>query len=89
MDLRPIAIATAVLVFLLPAAPLSAAAPTPAAPSAEAARGADAARTLIRNRRFDEALAVLRPLARGKAVEAYILFLFGLAAIEAAQKPGL
>ena len=89
MDLRPIAIATAVLVFLLPAAPVSAAAPTPAPPSAEAARGADAARILIRNRRFDEALAVLRPLARGKAVEAFILFLYGLAAIEAAQKPGL
>ena len=89
MDLRPIAIATAVLVLLLPAAPLSAAAPTPAPPSAEAARGADAARTLIRNRRFDEALAVLRPLARGKAVEAFILFLYGLAAIEAAQKTGL
>ena len=89
MDLRPIALATAVLVFLLPPAPVSAATPTPAAPSAEAARGADAARTLIRNRRFDEALAVLRPLARGKAVEAFILFLYGLAAIEAAQKPGL
>ena len=89
MDLRPIAIATAVLVFLLPAAPVSAAAPTPAAPSAEAARGADAARTLIRNRRFDEALAILRPLARGQAVDAYILFLYGLAAIEAAQKPGV
>ena len=88
MDLRPIAIATAVLVFLLPAAPLSAAAPTPAPPSAEAARGAAAARTLLRNRRFDEALAILRPLARGKAVEAFILFLYGLAAIEAAQKPG-
>ena len=88
MDRRPIAIATAVLVFFLSAAPVSAAAPTPAPPSAEAARGADAARTLIRNRRFDEALAVLRPLARGKAVDAYILFLFGLAAIEAAQKPG-
>ena len=88
MDLRPIAIATAVLVLLLPAAPVSAAAPTPAAPSAEAARGADAARILIRNRRFEEALAVLRPLARGKAVEAFILFLYGLAAIEAAQKPG-
>ena len=89
MDLRPIAIATAVLVFLLPAAPLSAAAPTPVAPSAEAAREAGAARTLIRNRRFDEALAVLRPLARGESVDAPILFLYGLAAIEAAQKSGL
>ena len=89
MDLRPIAIATAVLVFLLPAAPVSAAAPTPVAPSAEAAREAGAARTLIRNRRFDEALAVLRPLARGESVDAPILFLYGLAAIEAAQKSGL
>ena len=41
------------------------------------------------NGRFDEALAVLRPLVRGRVVEADTLFLFGLAALGAAQKPEL
>ncbi len=76
--------ALAALLFLLPAAPAST-----ATPSAAATRGADTAKALIRDREFDEALAVLRPLVRGKAVDANLLFLYGLAATEAAQKPGL
>ncbi len=85
MTLRPFAVALAALLFLLPAAPASTATPSTAA----APRGADADKALIRDRKFDEALAVLRPLVGGKAVDANVLFFYGLAATEAAQKPGL
>ena len=73
MTLRLAAAAMAAL-FLLPAAPAPAAVPAPAAAvEAPAAR----AGALMRDRRFDEALAVLRPLVRGGAVKANVLFLFG------------
>ena len=71
--LRPIAVAVAALLILLPLGP---------AP-------ADRAKALIGARRFDEAVGVLRPLVRGERVDAGLLFLFGLAAIEAAQRPGV
>ena len=44
---------------------------------------------LIRDRKFEEALSVLRPLARGRTVHANVGFLLGLAAVEVAQQPGL
>ena len=44
------------------------------------------ARTLMKSGRFDEALAILRPLARGRTVDAAVLFHIGLAAIGASQK---
>ena len=44
---------------------------------------------LVRNGRFDEALIILRPLARGRAIDANVLFLIGLAAIGASEKPGI
>ena len=56
--------------------------PSPAAGIAEA-------RMLIRNGKFEEALTVLRPLARNPAVHANVRFLLGLAAVEVSQKPGL
>ena len=46
-------------------------------------------RTLVEEGRFEEALAILRPLARGRAVEANVLFLIGLAATGASQQPDL
>ena len=58
---------------------------------AEAQVGVQAliARDLIEAGRFDEALAILRPLARNRTVEVNLLFLTGLAAMGAAQRPGI
>ena len=83
MILRLAAAAMAAL-FLLPAAPALA-----AAPAASVEAPSDRARALIRDRRFGEALGVLRPLVRGGAVKPNVLFLFGLTAVEVAQRPGL
>ena len=47
------------------------------------------ARALMRGGRFEEALRVLRPLARDRAVGADILFFIGLAAADASQEPGV
>ena len=47
------------------------------------------ARALIRELKFNEALAILRPLTRGERVHANVLFLFGFAAIEASRLPGV
>ena len=44
------------------------------------------ARTLVQAGRHDEALAILRPLARGRTVDADIQFRIGLAAIGASQQ---
>ena len=84
MTFRPIAVAVAALLFLLPAGPASA-----AAPAAVAKAPAVRAKILFRDRKFEEALAILRPLVRERTVQANILFLYGLAAIEAADQPGL
>ena len=82
----PLCHALAVVACLLLAAPASSAktvaTPSPAAATAEA-------RKLIRTGRFDEALGVLRPLAEGRRANADVAFLIGLAAVGAAEKPGL
>ena len=62
----------------------------PAAPDAEAAAPAAAAaeaQALIDAGRFAEALAILRPLLDGEAVEPNVLFLYGLASLEASRHP--
>ena len=51
--------------------------------------GVAEARTLVREGRYDEALAILHPLARGREVDASVLFQIGLAAVGASHKPGL
>ena len=51
--------------------------------------GMSEARTLVQEGKFDEALAVLRPLLKDDVVEGNALFLFGLAATGAAQRPGI
>ena len=74
--------ALAVAVPLLSAAPMPIAAedvPLPDAAMAEA-------RALVGAGRFDEALAVLRPLTQRDQVYAEVVFLFGLAAIEASRR---
>ena len=46
-------------------------------------------RSLIQEGKYDEALAILRPLARGREVDGSVLFQIGLAATGASQQPGL
>ena len=63
-----------------------------AAPSSDVAIAADKvaeteAQALIEAGRFAEALTVLRPLLDEEAVEPNVLFLYGLASLEASQNP--
>ena len=59
------------------------------APSPPPTTGLTEVRTLLRAGKFDEALAILRPLAQGRTVAAKVLFHIGLAAIGASGKPGI
>ena len=58
-------------------------------PEAPAAPGIADARALVDAGRFVEALNILGPLISGNAVEANTVFLYGLAAVGAAQTPGM
>ena len=78
--------ALAVTTILLFATPMSNAADRP---PLSPDPGVAAARALVKAGKFEEALGILRPLARGRAVEANVLFLIGLAATGASQQPGL
>ena len=60
-----------------------------AAPSAPPAAELTEARALVRAGKPETALAILRPLARGRTVDAGVLFQIGIAAIVASQRPGL
>ena len=80
-------LAAASLVLSAPA--WSAGEPPPPAASQPATGAVAETRTLIREGRFKEVLGILRPLARGGAVEANVLFLIGLAATGASQQPNL
>ena len=71
--------------FLLLAAPMSNAAVNPPSPAPDVS----GAQALVKAGKFKEALTVLRPLARGRTVEANVLFLIGLAATGASQQPDL
>ena len=46
-------------------------------------------RALVNSGRFDEALALMRPLVNDRAAEANTIFLYGLAAVGASQKRGI
>jgi len=59
--------------------------PTAGAP----AGGIAAARGLVRKGEFEAALTILGPLVAGETANANTLFLYGLAALEAAQRPGV
>lgn len=48
----------------------------------------DQARALIDAGRFEEAIMVLRPLLGQEPVDGNVLFLYGLASLEASQRPG-
>ncbi|MCE2476157.1 MAG: hypothetical protein J4F47_11540 [Alphaproteobacteria bacterium] len=73
--------ALAVAVPLLSVAPVPVAAEDAPSPDAAVAE----AQALLGAGRFDEALAVLRPLTEGDQVYAEVIFLFGLTAIEASR----
>ncbi len=60
-----------------------------AAPAAPPAAELSEARALVRAGKLEEALAILRPLARGRTVHANVLFHIGVAAIGASQRPGI
>ena len=51
--------------------------------------GLTEARALLEAGKFDEVLAILRPLTTGRTVDAEVLFLIGLAAAGASQQPGV
>ena len=87
MTISPFLRALAAGAFLLLAAPMSNAAVTPPSPAPVA--DVSDAQALVKAGKFKEALDILRPLARGRAVEANVLFLIGLAATGASQQPGL
>ena len=91
------ALAAALLLLAPAAGAQEAPAPSsPAEPGAVAPQAADLgaealaqARALLDAGRFEEAIVLLRPLARKDVVLAEVLFLLGLAAIEAAGRPGI
>ena len=84
--LRTLALAACLALCLAAVGPAWGAGKEPPAP---ATAGIKAARTLVKTGRFDAALAILRPLARGRTVHADVLFHIGLAATGAAQKRGI
>ena len=89
MTIYPICRALAVAIFFLVAAPAwSAGGEPPPSPNPVTAAMTQA-RALIKEGKLDAALTVLRPLARGRTVEANVLFLIGLAATGASQQPDL
>ena len=61
--------------------------PAPPAP-VEGAAAVGAAQALIDAGRFEAAIVALRPLLGQQPVDANVLFLYGLASLEAAQRPG-
>ena len=79
----------AVLLLFAPAAGAEKAPPSQM-PSARSAAGALAeAQGLVRDGNYDAALDILRPLLGRRPIQSDVLFLIGLAAIGASQKPGI
>ena len=86
MTIQPICrVLTLMVVLLLGAAAWSPAEEEP--PSS--AQGAGQVRALVKEGRFQEALAILRPLARAHPDRREFLFLIGLSAIESSRRPGM
>ena len=87
MTISPFLRALAAGAFLLLAAPISNAVVNPPVPAPAA--DVSGAQALVKAGKFEEALGILRPLARGRTIEANVLFLIGLAATGASQQPDL
>ena len=86
--ISPICRAVAAAALFVMAAPAWSAGDEPSPPStASGTAEVSKARTLVQERRFNEALSVLRPLARDNPDRNDILFLIGVAATEASRQP--
>ncbi len=88
----PLLIVLAAGGFLLATYPAWSAENQPSSPPTigqSTAATAEKARALIKQGRHTEALVLLRPLVERRPVDKNVLFLIGLAAIGASQKPGL
>ena len=86
MTIQPVRralVAVAVLLLALPT--WSSAAEPPPSPG----RGVVDVRALVKEGRFQEALSILRPLARAHPDRKEFLFLIGLSAIESSRRPGM
>ena len=81
--------AAAVLVLGVPAVGQESPSPPATAGGTTADEDIDKARELMDKGRFVEVLTVLRPLAEHRPVQPDVLFLIGLAGIEASQQPGI
>ena len=81
--------AAAVLALSAPAWSAGKAPPPAAAASVSAKTGIAEARKLMRTGKFDEALTILTPLVKARAVHADAVFNYGLAAIGASQAKGV
>ena len=81
--------ATAILLLPVPAWSAGQDAPSMEAAARATAQVADAARALMRQGRFADTLAILRPQAQGRTVDADVLFHIGIAAIGASQATGV
>jgi len=92
LTFSPLVRILAIIGCLALAAPAWGASGEPVAPSASvpsAATGIEEARALIQQGRFTEALYILSSLIRGREAEPNTVFLYGLAAVSAAQRPGV
>ena len=86
--LRALAAAAVGLLLLCPPA-WSAGKEPASSPAQRGGRRVAKAQALIKQRRYVEALTVLRPLVAAGGNDGTVLFLTGLAAIEASAKPGI
>ena len=85
--LNPICRVVAAAAFFLIAAPAWGAKDKPPPSSSPSTASVSEARALVQKRKFNEALTILRPLARTRPDQANVLFLLGLVAIEASRLP--
>ena len=85
--IRSICRVFAAAAFFLIATPAWSAEDKPPPSSNPSTASVSEARALVQKRKFNEALAILRPLARNRPVHANVRFLLGLAAIEASRLP--
>ena len=89
MTISPTCRALAAAAFFLIAAPAWSAGDEPPPSPNPVTAAMSEARNLVQAGKFNEALEVLRRVLKGDVVEGNALFLFGLAATGAAQRPGI
>ena len=92
MHRRSLCHALAIVACVLIAAPAwgadNATDPSPPSAPVEGSAAVGGLQALIDAGRFEEAIVALRPLLEQEPVDASVLFLYGLASLEASQRPG-